>query len=143
MTQSVRSKKRILSICQLQGKLAERDYLGAQKNVVKLEKSRDQLSALADQMLDVDGETRSAAVAAKMEFGHRLIALGHVQEERITRDQKTTAMLLSKAYQSKQKEERAAYDFRQAAKSSENRRQQIQPLRMNGRSNGKMASGKE
>lgn len=129
MTQHVRSKRRILTICQLQGKLAEREYLGAQKHIVNLERARDQLCDFADQMLDTDGETHSAMLAAKMEFGHRLIALGRLQKSRIAKDQKAAETLLSKAHLSKRKTGRAADDLRQATNSCEIRQQQIQPHR--------------
>lgn len=141
MTRHVRSKKRILTICQMNGKLAERDYLRARKDIMKREASRDQLYVMTDQMLDMDGYIPSATLAAKIEFGHRLISLNRLQKERIAQDEKAAAMLLSKAYLSKRQEDRAAQDLRSATKSFESRQQKNQPGRTKSRHSRKIREG--
>ncbi|MEW4467110.1 hypothetical protein AB1K62_04675 [Parasphingorhabdus sp. JC815] len=133
MTRHIRSKQRILTICKVNGKMTERDYLRARKDIVKREASRDQLGVMTKQMLDMGGCLSSATLAAKMEFGHRLISLNQHQKQRIAQDEKAAAMLLSKAHLSKQQEEQAAQSLRATTKSFENRQQQNQPVRTKSR----------
>lgn len=140
MSKFVRSKKRILSICHVQGKVAERDYLGARKKIVRLEKSSDQLRVMADQMLDTRGNIHSAMLAAKMEFGYRLIMLNRLQRTRIDQNQRVAETLLSEAHLSRRKEDRAACNFRQAAKSCDIRQQHNQARRTKCNRNSKRIS---
>lgn len=137
MNKYVHSKERVLGICKLQGKLAQRDYLGAEKNIEKLEMSREQLGVMAGQMLDTSGCVHSAMLAAKLEFGHRLITLNGQQKAKIAKGRKAATMLQSEAYLSARREERAQQDFRQARKSSENRLQQNQPYQTKHSRSGK------
>tara|TARA_R110000772_G_scaffold75873_2_gene164335 strand:+ start:242 stop:679 length:438 start_codon:yes stop_codon:yes gene_type:complete len=137
MSKYVHSKKRVLGICKLQGKLAQRDYLGAEKNIAKLEMSREQLAMMADEMLDTSDCIQSGMLAAKLEFGHRLINLTGLQKAKIVQSRRAATMLQSKAHLSARREERAELDFRQATKSSEYHRQQSQPIQMKYARSGK------
>lgn len=127
MSKYAQSKKRVWCICQLQGKVAQRDYLHTQKNITRLEMSRERLRVMASQILDIGDCTRSTLLAANMEFGHRLIILNSRQEAMIIQDREAMALLRSEVFLSAQKEERAERDYRQAKKSSTYQRQQDQP----------------
>ena len=89
--------------------------------------SREQLRAMAEQMLDSDGDIPSAILSAKLEFRHRLIKLDSLQKIKITQSRETANRLLSKASLSARREERAEQNFRQASRSSENRQQLNNP----------------
>lgn len=143
MSKYVQSKKRLLSICKLRGKLAQSDYLSAEKNITKLELSREQLGVMAGQMLDTRSCVHSAMLAAKLEFGHRFITLQGLQKAKIVKERKAATMLQSEAFLSGRREERAQQDFRQAKKSNENRLQQCQPQQSkhSGFGNGKSTKG--
>lgn len=142
MSKYVNSKKRILGICKLQGKLAQRAYLAAEKNIAKLEMSREHLGAMADQMLDTSDCIQSDMLAAKLEFGHRLISLDGLQKTKITQGKEAAPMLQSKAYLSARREERAEQDLRKARTSGENDLQKNQPYQINHRRSGKSKSKK-
>ena len=127
MTKYLNSKLRILGACQLQCRLARQNYLGAERDIARMEMSREHLRAMAGQMLENQEVVQSAMLAAKMELAYRLIALNGRQKGRIMEDRQAAALLQSEAVLSARKEDRAAQDLKQARKSSTHRQQQSQP----------------
>ncbi|MEH6757812.1 MAG: hypothetical protein V7676_09885 [Parasphingorhabdus sp.] len=120
MSKNIDSQKRLLNICKLQQKLAQRDYLGAEKNIARLEISRDQLDVMADQMLENRGAMHAALLSAKLEFGHRLIRLAGLQQVKIVQGRQAAIRLQSAARLTARRVERVEQDFRKAKKQAEN-----------------------
>ncbi len=127
MSKHLNSKTRILGVCQLQNRLARQIYLGAERDIARMEMSREHLRTMAGQMSENQEVVQSALLAARMELAHRLIALNGRQKDRVTQDRQAAAALQSEVFFSARREDRAAMDLKQARKSSVHRQQQNQP----------------
>ncbi len=127
MSKHLNSKTRILGICQLQNRLARQIYLGAERDIARMEMSHEHLRTMAGQMLENQEVVQSALLAARMELAYRLIALNGRQKDRVTQDRQAAAALQSKVFFSARREDRAAMDLKQARKSSVHRQQQNLP----------------
>jgi hypothetical protein len=127
MSKHLNSKTRILGVCQLQNRLARQNYLSAERDIARMEMSREHLRKMVGEMLENEEVLRSSLLASRMELGHRLIAIDGRQKDKLMQDRQAAAALQSKVFLSARREDRAAMDLKQARKSSVHRQQQNQP----------------
>ncbi|WP_229956650.1 hypothetical protein [Parasphingorhabdus litoris] len=77
---------------------------------------------MADDMFALAACNQSELLASQLEFGHRLIALNHIQKRKIAEVEESSALLRSSVHRSKLREEHAASNLRQAEKFQHQKR---------------------
>ena len=127
MSNHLNSKTRILGVCQLQNRLARQIYLGAKRDIARMEMSREDLRKMVGEMLENEEILQSSTLASRMELGHRLIAIDGRQKNKIMQDRQAAAALQSEVFFSTRRVDRAAMDLKHARKASVHRQQQYQP----------------
>lgn len=134
MKSDLHLKRRLLGMCRLQARLTQRDLAQAEHQAHRLEKSRGQLMAIADDMLRARDGNHAGQLANRLEFGHRLIALSRAQQGKLAEAETIAAAKRSAAHVSTLREERADLNFRRARKSFDQRLRDAlpHPIRTNG-----------